>query len=119
MHTNAINTHRANSVKIHGIRYGEKAIIRVKQEGDSETECPFVYCEIEHIYLIDDHKVFSVKQLEIVDNIGHLRCSCVQYTGNIILVTYNEFYIHGVLHLKARRGQLYVIEKDTCVSYYL
>ncbi len=102
-------------MKIHGVRYTENAVIRIKDHATFSAEHPhFTYCVIQDVYVIEDNKVFEVKQLEVGDNAPHLKSICLELSETILLVTYNDFYSHGILHLKTKGDQLYIIEKDTC-----
>ncbi len=110
---------RPNFVKIHGVRYTENAVVRIKDHGTvtiSAEHPQFTYCIIHDIYVIEDNKVFKVRQLKVADNTPHLRSTCLELSETILLLTYNDFYSHGVLHLKTGGDQLYIIEKDTCIS---
>ncbi len=61
---------RANTVKIHGVKYACNAIVRIKAQ--ESIESPFVYALIKDIFVYNDQKLFLVKLLCIRDYIQKL-----------------------------------------------
>ena len=67
-----------------------------------------------------NHDTFQLKALVIVRFNEHLKSVDVEDASQLLLVTYHDFYTPGVLHIKAKHGKKYLIEKDhTDVSFDL
>ena len=105
--------HRPKAVKIHGVLYSVNAVVWVaKCSQEIMTEDPHLYALITSIYVIEDHKVFHCQVLELLEVVDHLKSLSVLKTNRTMLITYHNFYTHGVLHLKSRNDKLYLVEKD-------
>ena len=72
--------------------YSSEVIVRIvsHQVGD---DLPYAYARIEHCFVYDDQKVFVVNVLHIV------------------AVNYHDLYSAGVLHMKERDSESFVVEK--------
>ena len=93
---------RARQVRIHGTKYTAGAIVRVK----TPSQLPYAYCQIQDIYIYNDHKVFKLGVMKIIQYVEHLRAIEIGFTSQTLLAVYDDFYGHGVLHLKESRLML-------------
>lgn len=64
-------------------------------------------CIVDRIFVYEDQKIFLLKALT-------LKAFEVVSTDELILAIYHDFYRHGVLHMKEKHGNYFVIEKDCC-----
>lgn len=101
--------HRANEVRIHGVRYKNTAVIRVKTP---HQDNPFLYGSIRDIYVYKDKKIFILVQLHVEKYCDHLRAVQVTRTDQIILciIILYDFYYHGVLHTKSIGASVYIVD---------
>ena len=104
---NLINRPRA--VKIHGVKYSEQAVIRVTNEDNHEQ--PYIYCKIITLYVYHDYKVFVSVILDILDYDEHTKSYVVSCSDRMVVAVYSNLYIHGVLHLKTKGPNTYLVEK--------
>ena len=103
--------YRANSIKIHGIHYKSGAVVCVKSY-QSET-FPFQYAKINAFYVYKDHKIITAQKLNVISRHQHMKAIQVEIIEEVLLFLSDDFYCHGVLHLK-QYG--YLIEKDNRVK---
>ena len=114
VHSWAVLSHRAHSVKIHGTQYKSGAVIRTKSSQSDVSQ--FEYARIEEIYVYHDHKIMVTSLIQIVSIISHLRAFKINVTDQVVLYHMDQLYCHGVLHLKQRGPNTYLVEKDNWVN---
>ena len=110
-----INSHRVKYIKIHGTRYAEGAIIRVKKpetEPDIGVKKDFVYCSIMNIYVYKDFKIFETERIEVISFAEHLRAIEVERTSQYLWCCSDDLYCNNVSHLLSKKGSLYIIDKQ-------
>ena len=77
-----------------------------------DNDDPFIYSKIETTFVHEDHKIFIGRAPAIVRFIEHMKTLEVQDNTQLVLVTYHDFYRSGVLHMKSKHNEHYLIEKD-------
>ena len=97
-------------MRIHGVRYSTQAVVRIKSP--PSVDDPFTYWTVDTIFVYEDHKIFLLRALCVMNYVEHLKAFEVADTSELILATYYDFYRPGVLHLKAKHSKHYLIEKD-------
>ena len=105
------NIIRVTYVKIHGIKYSSQAVVRVKNPTPDEDE-PFLYCIIKNIYVYKDAKIFEVEILKIVLYCDSIRAIKVKPTNQTLWCLYTDLFIHGILHLKRKAENVFIIDKQ-------
>ena len=101
---------RARGVNIHGVKYMCDSIVRVKST--QPDILPFVYAQIEDVYVYHNHKVLLTHVVEVVSHEQQLRSIKVFVTQRPLLCHSTNLYCRGVLHLKQRGQETYLIERD-------
>ena len=99
-------------MKIHGIKYENGDVVRMKKSTESDGLEPFCYCCIRDIYVYEDEKIFNVETLNIVQYYEHCRAIEVKMTGQTLWNVYANFFCHEMLPLKKRDGRLYLVEQQ-------
>lgn len=110
MHT--LLKYSPRSVTIHGIQYAKDAVICVNRISDFESEELFLFIQLDAIHIFDDNKVFIGHLLLIEEYLEHIRAYKVTPKDTVWIGSYDDFYLHGILHLKLQHRVLYLIEKD-------
>lgn len=106
---------RPKALIIHGVKYAQSAVIRVTSEDDHEQ--PYIYCKISCLYVYNDLKVFVTNVLDIHDYIDHTKCFAVLCSTKVIIALYSDLYTHGVLHLKTKESNTYLVEKHKICNH--
>ena len=71
--------YRAQHVKVHGIKYTNGVVVRVKaQPTIEENGDPFIYLQIKDIYVYKDHKIFVLQVMKVVQFVEHFRAFNIQ-----------------------------------------
>ncbi len=99
-------------MKILGTTYLCGAVVRVHTPVQLGTTDPFVYCQIQEVYGYNDHKIFLTNVVQILSYEEHFKAVKVVITEQPLLCHVNELYCHGVLHLKPKGNDLYIVERD-------
>ena len=112
---------RAKHIKIHGTRYEEGAIVRVKKPDEAEPDIDvnkdFVYCNIMNIYIYKDYKIFETERIHVLSFNEHLRAIEIQKTNQILWCCTDDLFCNSVIHPLAKDGCLYIIDKQFwCMS---
>lgn len=105
-----MHTIRANTVKIHGIKYSHGAVIRIRPNDKCDQD--YIYGEIGDVFVYKDHKIFGFNLLQTEEFDEHLRAIRVKRSNIKQLCLYEDFYMHGALHIKAKANQLYIIDHE-------
>ena len=71
-----------------------------------------MYGQIQDVYVYNDHKVFQLQGLKVLQYCEHLRVIEVAFTSQLFLCTYNDLYSHQILHLKEKQSTYYIIDKE-------
>ena len=87
-------------------------VVRVQDESGS-----LIYGQIEDIYVHNDHKIFVLSVVKIVQYVEHLRAIEIEITDRTLLCLNEDIFRHGVLHIKQKAGRLYIIDYEFRVSY--
>ena len=97
------------------MKYCSQAVVRVKNVTSDEYE-PFVYCKIKNVYVYNDAKIFEVEVMKIVLYHDNIRAIQVTTTNQTLWCLYTDLYFHGILHLKRKAENVFVIDKQfwTC-----
>ena len=99
---------RPNSIQIHGVKYGNAAVIRIKTNKDGVF--PFEYAMIKDIYVLEDEKVFNTNLLCVNHFTDHTKSLIVSPTGDEVVVTVQDIFCHGVLHIKQKANGFHLTE---------
>ena len=81
----------------------------------SET-FPFQYAKINAFYVYKDHKIITAQKLNVISRHQHMKAIQVEIIEEVLLFLSDDFYCHGVLHLKQHGCNMYLIEKDNRVK---
>lgn len=102
---------RAKSVKIHGTKYTSGAVIRVQTPPQFDP-APFLYCQVQDIYVYKDYKIFKSEVMDVVEYTENLRAVKIILTDKTLLCAYDDLFSHGVLHVKQKGQHFYIIERE-------
>ena len=90
-------------------------MIRVKNATPDEFE-PFNYCRIKNIYIHNDEKIFEVEVMMIITYHDNIRAIQVATTDQTLWCLYTDFYYHGILHIKTKAENMFIIDKQFWTS---
>ena len=101
---------RLTTITIYGTKYKIGCVIRVKCRKNGE----FSYAQVNGIIVYENHKLFEVTVLDIIEYDTHCQAYRIEQSESAVpsLCLYNQFYCHGVLHLKEKNGSHFLVEKD-------
>ena len=106
-----ISFHRAKYLKIHGVKYSVGALVRVKTSPSLENESdPFSYGQIQHMYVFNDHKIFVLRKVKVLEFVEHFRAVEVEVTNITQLCLLEDMFTHGVLHIKNKLERQYITD---------
>ena len=98
--------YRAHHVKVHGIKYTNRVVVRIKaQPTIEENGDPFIYSQIKDIYVYKDHKIFVLQVMKVVQFVEHFRAFNIQLTDMTLLCLYDDFFFnmeHYILNIRMK-----------------
>ena len=87
------------------------SIVRVVKSTEPNI-LPFMYAQIQEIYVYQNHKLLLTHVVEVVSHEQHFRAIRVSVTQQQLICNITSLYCHGVLHLKQQGHETYLIERD-------
>ena len=86
--------------------YRRGAVVRLEVDGQ------ITYNNIQRLFIVEDAKVFLLSQIQTVFE-RHIMAYKVTREEKRMLCLYSSFARPGVLHVKHKNGQAYIVEKDS------
>ena len=80
----------AKSVKIHGTKYTSGAVIRVQTPPQFDP-APFLYCQVQDIYVYKDYKIFKSEVMDVVEYTENLRA--------VKIIPTKHYYVHMMIYI--------------------
>ena len=71
----------------------------------------FWYGQINSVYVFNDIKLFVLSKL-LISCADHFRSLLVRHTQDVVVCVVQDLYCHGVLDVKEKNGNLFIIEKS-------
>ena len=80
---------------------------------ETGEECD--YYTIQEIIVYEDVKIFNLNKLYIKSFDNKMCAFKVEVTDSTLAIEYQSLLAHGILHLKNKHGESYIIEKDNSI----